>query len=101
MSGPWVPSEQTGILPVNRAPIDAYTLLHLGAGAFLGLVGLKGAQVAAIAIAWELAEYPLKELAPGMFARAGDSPHMDTPQNAILDAAAMVTGHWLITSSRR
>jgi hypothetical protein len=95
------PSQDTGSLPVNRAPVDAYTLLHFASGAALGFMGVTGTQAAAIAVAWELAEWPLKELFPGLFAAAGDTPELDSPENAIVDAAAVVLGHWLVSRSRR
>lgn len=100
-SGPFVPSESTGDLPINRAPVDAFTLGHLAAGAVLGLLGVTGSQTAAIAVAWELAEFPLKQALPGLFTSFGDSPSLDTPENAIVDAGAMVLGHWLVSRSRR
>ena len=93
-------TREHGTLPINRAPFDVFTLAHAGAGAILGAMGLTSGQVTAVAIAWELVEYPLKELAPGLF-RRWDSPALDSPANAVVDAAAMVVGHWLVTASTR
>jgi hypothetical protein len=74
--------------PVNRKPIDRFTLAHAAVGLLLGLGRVKAPAVAALAVGWELVENPLKDRYPQVFPH----PSHDTAANATCDALAVLAG---------
>lgn len=73
---------------VNHGSVDRFTLVHASVGACFGLAGLGFGAACALAVAWELAEDPLKAYVPRLF------PHAtrDTLRNAVADVLAAMLG---------
>ena len=77
--------------PVNRRPIDRFTLAHASVGLLLGLGRVKAPAAALVAVGWELVENPLKDEFPEVFPH----PSHDTLANATCDALAVLAG-WAV-----
>jgi hypothetical protein len=76
----------------NVSFLDDYTVMHLALGAAYGAMGASAKQALAIAVGWELAERPLKRLAPGIF----PTESQDSPQNALGDVLATLAGWYAV-----
>ncbi len=81
---------------INGNPIDRFTLAHAAVGGVYGWFGLPWSAVVALAIGWELLERPIKDAVPELFPH----PSQDTAENALLDAAAVIGGWWLVRRAR-
>jgi hypothetical protein len=75
---------------INEVAIDRFTGGHFLFGLALGALGASEGQAVAVAVGWELAEGPLKRIAPGAFPH----PSQDSTANATMDALAMLSGWW-------
>jgi hypothetical protein len=73
---------------INHPTVDRFTLVHASIGLVYGLVGLHALVALALAIAWEVAENPLKAHLPRFFPHATQ----DTWRNAIGDVVAVMIG---------
>lgn len=84
---------QPSALPgqINGDAIDRFTLVHAFSGVVFGAAGIGRAPTIAAAVAWELAENPLKDLYAPYFPNATH----DRPVNAITDIIAMSLGREL------
>jgi hypothetical protein len=76
---------------LNYALVDRYTAAHAAVGFILGAGRISVPKVAAFAVAWEVAERPLKDAFPELF----PSQTQDSLQNATGDAISMVLGRLL------
>lgn len=76
---------------INVDTFDRFTLGHAAVGVLLGLAGASKGQALAAAVAWELAENPLKDAFPGAFPH----PSHDTRRNAVGDVIGVMAGWWL------
>lgn len=76
---------------INIAPVDRFTLAHGAIGLLAAAARIPLPWLAAGAVAWEVAERPLKEVLPKLFPRQTQ----DSFENASVDALAMVGG-WLL-----
>lgn len=81
---------------INGDAFDRFTLAHAGVGVALGLLRVPWWAAVGFALAWEIAERPLKDNLPGVFPNATQ----DTVPNAITDAAAVVAGWALLRHMR-
>lgn len=75
----------------NADAFDRYTFGHLAAGVLLGLARARALPVIVLALGWEIIERPLKNALPSWFPYSSQ----DTPENAIVDAAAVLIGWWV------
>lgn len=82
---------------INGDPVDRFTIVHFGAGAAYGLLGLPLWTAAVVGVAWEVLENPLKDRFPGAFPHASH----DTLANAAVDTAAFVGGAYLTGRKKR
>ncbi len=73
---------------IDHHTIDRFTPAHFAVGAVMGLLRAPWWAAVGAAVAWELVEDPLKKRHPGLFYQ----PTIDTPDNAVCDAAAWVLG---------
>jgi hypothetical protein len=73
---------------VNGDALDRFTLAHAAAGVLMGLGRLPWWAALGLAIAWEVAENPLKDRFPGVFPHATH----DRPCNAVADTCAVMAG---------
>jgi hypothetical protein len=69
--------------------VDRFTLGHASVGVIYGLAGLPWWGAVALAVAWEVAENPLKDWFPAAFP---DSCH-DTYANGAVDAGSVMLGY--------
>lgn len=76
---------------VNHSFVDRFTLAHACIGMAYGWMELEALAAFALAIAWELAENPLKAHLPALFPHASQ----DTWRNAVGDVGAVMCG-WAI-----
>jgi len=74
---------------INGAPVDRFTLGHALVGYLYGVAGLSVPLAFALAVAWELAERPLKRAHPEAFPHASQ----DSVPNALLDVVAVMVGY--------
>jgi hypothetical protein len=81
---------------INGDAVDRFTLAHAAVGGFYGLTGLGWGPVVVLAIGWELLERPLKDAVPQMFPHASQ----DSATNALIDAAAVIGGWWVVRRIR-
>lgn len=81
-------------MSTNAPIISHYTLAYAGAGAMLQRLQFKWWEAAAVAVAWEIAQRPLKRQLPNLFP-AGEQ--QDDLLGAVVDAGAMLAG-WYVTS---
>jgi hypothetical protein len=81
---------------VNGAPLDRFTVGHAAVGVAYGAAGLSLLWTIALALAWELAERPMKAARPEWFPHPSD----DTAQNAVVDVGAVIVG-WLAVRGLR
>ncbi|HTF89585.1 MAG TPA: hypothetical protein VK843_14320 [Planctomycetota bacterium] len=77
---------------VNYHFLDRFTLVHASIGVAYALLGLGFALTAALAVAWEVVENPMKAYLPRIFPHATK----DTLRNAVGDTLAVITG-WYVT----
>jgi hypothetical protein len=79
----------------NRALLDPWTAVHLATGLALGLVGSPVRPVLAVSVAYEFAEQVFERLPVGRSLFRSHGP--ERLPNALVDLAALLTGHWLGT----
>ncbi|MEO6709771.1 MAG: hypothetical protein ABI054_06385 [Planctomycetota bacterium] len=77
---------------MNYDFIDRFTLVHASIGVAYALFGLGFAVTAALAVAWEFVENPMKSHLPRIFPNASK----DTLRNAVGDTLAVISG-WYVT----
>lgn len=77
--------------------LSRYTLLYAGAGAGLRRWGFTWTEAAAVAIAWEVAQRPLKEAFPNVF----PDSRGDTLTGATADVLAVLGGWWILGELER
>jgi hypothetical protein len=85
------------VIPTNpphgtTSVVNRYTLVYAGAGAALGRLGFSFFEAAAVAVAWEIAQRPLREVLPGLF----PDPRHDSLAGAVVDTAAVLAGWWIM-----
>lgn len=73
---------------VDHHTIDRFTPAHLAVGFAMGLVRAPWWLAVGSAVGWELVEGAIKDARPDLFYQATT----DTPENAVVDAAAWVLG---------
>lgn len=73
---------------INHVAIDRFTAAHTAAGVIAGIAGVPFWATALGAVAWEIAERPLKQFIP----RAFPHPSQDSAANSIVDALAVCAG---------
>lgn len=73
---------------IDHHAIDRYTAAHAGVGFLMGVCRAPWWLALGTAVGWELVEGPLKRRYPEYFFQ----PTVDTPENAVVDAAAWVLG---------
>ncbi len=90
---PPAPVDPTGPLgvEVNDPAVDRFTLGHAAVGFAYRRLGLGLGPAVFLALAWELAERPLKDRWPGAFPH----PSQDSAENSLIDVAA-VLGGWVL-----
>ena len=77
---------------IDYHTIDRFTAAHFAVGAVMGALRAPWWLAVGSAVAWELVEDPLKRARPDLFYQ----PTIDTPDNAVVDAAAWVLGWGLL-----
>ena len=85
----WPPPAREG--EVNFDFVDRFTFAHAAIGVGYALAGLSVVTALLLAVAWEIAENPLKVRFPAIF------PHAtrDTLRNAVGDVLAVAAGSGL------
>ncbi len=83
--------------PINKAPVDRFTLVHGAFGAAMGYADMPAWLVITTAIGWEFVERPLKRALPEFFPRRSQ----DSLENATFDALAVVGGWYAVRRARR
>lgn len=77
----------------NEAMIDPWTIVHIGAGLAAGLVGMKLAPAATLAIGYEFVEQAFERSETGQKAFKTSGP--EHPANAVLDVVVYL-GAWYL-----
>ena len=77
----------------NRAPVDAFTAMHLGTGTVVGAAGAPWQLALALTVGWELVEPKLKR--SKLWRKRFPVPTDDTLANTIGDSGAFMAGWWL------
>jgi len=72
----------------NQSALDRYTAGHAAVGVVYGALGLSLLSTAALAVAWEVLENPLKDNFPLVFPQASH----DSLANAGADVVAVLVG---------
>jgi hypothetical protein len=73
---------------IDHHTVDRYTLAHGAVGFVMGVCRAPWWLAVSTAIGWEAVEAKLKEARPDLF----HQKTQDTPENAVVDAAAWVLG---------
>lgn len=72
--------------------LNRWTFAYAGAGAGMRRLGFTVIETGVVAVAWEVAQRPLKEAFPGVF----PDPQVDTLLGAAVDVGAMLLGWYVL-----
>jgi hypothetical protein len=75
----------------NRDLLDRFSIAHILAGMFMGVLNFPVLLMLGVGVGWELIEYPLKKNFPNAF----PVPTQDTFPHSVVDVFVVVLG-WLI-----
>jgi hypothetical protein len=73
---------------IDHHTIDRYTPAHAAVGFVMGIARAPWWLAVSTAVGWEVVESRLKQARPDLF----HQPTEDTPENAVVDAAAWILG---------
>lgn len=77
----------------NEAAIDPWTVVHIGAGLALGLLGAKGAPTLLVGLAYEVGEQAFERSSSG--SKFFETSGPETPANAVVDMVVYMGAWWL------
>jgi len=82
---------------INEAPIDRWTAVHVGSGCVMGALGMPWWGALLTSVGFEVVENLVQPHVPSVFEGSADR---DSPENTVLDTAALMLG-WFVVSSLR